>query len=488
MSQNKIEKTVLTDQKIRKQISKTDIVWFFRIYFHLYIKHPSAPFHFEILDLLQNDQNPLVSIVAFRGSAKSTLCSLVFPMWAVLGDQQKKHIVIVSQTQQKAQQILTNIKREFENNELLQKDFGPFQSNQDEWTNQSIVIPIFDARISAISVSESVRGIRHGEHRPDLIIFDDIEDIQSTKTKESRDKLWQFVNAELIPAGDLGTRLIFIGNLVHEDSVMMKLKDQILKGKRIGIHKEYPLLTEENEIAWHGKYPSMDAIDKQKKIVGDLNQYLREYLLKIIPDGDQVVPAEWIKSYEDHEIRHEQNFRYYLIAVDPAISQRQTADKTAIVCAQVFGYKDKIKIFILPYVINKRMGMPDTVEEIKALTETLGKTSTTRIVVENVGYQLALVEALEKDGIKAEAINIGGQDKRARLSIASLWIQNQRVVFPQTGVDELIGQIVHFGNERFDDLVDAFTLLTKCVIEDDKPQLRYWTKNNYGGLDMHFYR
>lgn len=78
MSQNKIEKTVLTDQKIRKQISKTDIVWFFRIYFHLYIKHPSAPFHFEILDLLQNDQNPLVSIVAFRGSAKSTLCSLVF--------------------------------------------------------------------------------------------------------------------------------------------------------------------------------------------------------------------------------------------------------------------------------------------------------------------------------------------------------------------------------------------------------------------------
>ena len=80
-------------------------------------------------------------------------------------------------------QHLENLKDEIERNELLRKDLGPFEEREDEWNSSSIVLPLLGARITAASTETSVRGIRHGPHRPQLIICDDIEDLQSVKTR-----------------------------------------------------------------------------------------------------------------------------------------------------------------------------------------------------------------------------------------------------------------------------------------------------------------
>jgi hypothetical protein len=98
------------------------------------------------------------------------------------------------------------------------------------------------ARITVASAEQSIRGIRHNEHRPDLIICDDVEDVQSTKTREGRDKTYHWLRGEVVPAGDRNTRLIIVGNLLHEDSLLMRIKDEIAKGKAKGIFKEYPLI------------------------------------------------------------------------------------------------------------------------------------------------------------------------------------------------------------------------------------------------------
>jgi len=72
------------------------------------------------------------------------------------------------------------------------------------------VIPKFNARLIAASSEQSIRGLRHGAYRPDLIICDDVEDLNSVKTNESRDKTYAWLTGDVIPLGDLNTKIISI--------------------------------------------------------------------------------------------------------------------------------------------------------------------------------------------------------------------------------------------------------------------------------------
>ena len=98
------------------------------------------------------------------------------------------------------QHHLANIKQELEANDRLRKDLGPFREEPSPWGMQSLVIKHLDARISVGSVGQSIRGVRHGAHRPDLIILDDIEDLQSTRTREGRERTWEWLTGEVILA------------------------------------------------------------------------------------------------------------------------------------------------------------------------------------------------------------------------------------------------------------------------------------------------
>jgi len=86
--------------------------------------------------------------------------------------------------------------------------------------------------------SELLRGLRHRQYRPDLVIIDDVEDLESVKTKENRDKLWDWFAGEVMPIGDVGTKIVVVGNLLHEDSLMMRLQENIQLGKMDGVYRE----------------------------------------------------------------------------------------------------------------------------------------------------------------------------------------------------------------------------------------------------------
>ena len=59
-----------------------------------------------------------------------------------------------------------------------------------------------------------------------------------------------------------------------------------------------------------------------------------------------------------------------------------------------------------------------------------------------------------------------GADKRARLRAAATFIQNGTVVFPEHGCEALIDQILGFGVEDHDDLVDAFVYIVLGMAEE----------------------
>jgi predicted phage terminase large subunit-like protein len=473
-----LQTEIINNPNLRKELARQSHYWFFHIYFNHYVKQKTAQFHKEIFALTEDDSIKQVVIVAFRGSAKSTIMSLSYPIWAMIGELQKKFIIIVSLTQTQARLILSNIKEELEKNQLLIRDFGPFVNQDDEWKWNSLVISRFQTRIMAVSANESIRGFRHSSHRPDLIICDDIEDLNSVKTQEGRDKTFRWLTGDLIPMGSQNTKVIVIGNLLHEDSLIMRLKSQIKDSPNNGIFKAYPLINEAEEVLWPAKYPDQQALDNEKGKIGNI-AWKREYLLTIVPDNDCVVMPGWIQYYDKLPSSRENGFRFVITSVDLAISEKASADCTAMVSAYVFGYQDSIKVYILPYPVNKKMNFPKTVETIKDLYQSQRNDDlTSKILIEEVGYQSSLSQQLEKEGITVNGVKIAGQDKRARLSQTTSWIKSGKILFPRKKAEILINQLIGFGVERYDDLADAFSMLILELMKDRKRKLRAWGRNS----------
>ncbi|MDO8466587.1 MAG: phage terminase large subunit [bacterium] len=447
---------MINDPNFRLELVRDSHYWFMHFYFPHYVTYPTADFQKEIFQLTESSDRTVV-ITAFRGSAKSTICTLSYAIWAILGKQGKKFVIMTSQTQRQARQHLMNLKRELESNPLLLRDLGPFHEEQDEWGGYSLVITKYGARITAASSEQSIRGLRHMNYRPDLIIADDIEDLQSTRTKEARDKTYDWLLGDVIPAGDQNTKLIIVGNLLHEDSVMMRLKSSIEEGKIDGVFRAYPIIGEGNKILWPGKYPTLEAVENEKRKTGNESAWNREYLLRIVSDSERVVHPEWIQHYK--ELPDKDHLRYTATGVDLAISLKETADRTAMVSANIYGYGEDLKIYILPNPINERLTFPQTVDRIKLLSKVLGEGAQSHMYIEEVSYQRSLIEQLNREGYHAEGVKLHGQDKRSRLALTTAMIQNGQIVFPEKGAEDLIQQLTGFGVERFDDLADAFSLL-----------------------------
>jgi|GEM_PF-113625 predicted phage terminase large subunit-like protein len=459
---------IIKDAKLRRAVTRACHFWFFSIYFPHYVKYETAEFHKELFSLTEDETIRTIVVEAFRGSGKTTIMGMSYSIWAILGIQKRKFVLILAQTEAQARQYLANIKKELEANELLREDLGPFEEPNDEWRAISIVLPRYGARIMVASIDKPVRGIRHGQHRPQIIICDDLEDLDTVKTRESRDKVYNWLMGDVIPLGDKDTMLIVIGTRLHEDSILMRLRKELREGRMNGIAKSYPLLQENGITVWPGKYKTADDIEMLKKSLPSSQAWEREYLLRIIASDEQVVRPEWIHYYDELPPNvPESKFRYAATGVDPAISEETTADFTAAVSGRIYGRKNNLRMYILPSPINERMDFPKSLERIKSLSRALGNGSSTALWIEGVAFQKALIEQLRSDGYPAKEFKPQGQDKHARLSLASNAIQTGKVLFPRHGAETLIAQLTGFGVERYDDLADAFCILVLGILDQE---------------------
>jgi predicted phage terminase large subunit-like protein len=459
---------LLSDRQIRKETVRSKLEYFFPIYFHHYMEFETAPFHEEMYHILEDEKILFAVFTAFRGSAKSSIITTAYVLWSILGYQQKKFIIIGALTEQKARQCLINIKNELLHNILLKNDLGPFTEEKNSLGNATaIIIKKLNVKIMICSVEQSVRGVRHGEHRPDLIILDDIEDINSVKTQDGRNKTYNWLTGEVLPAGGTKTRFIVVGNLLHEDSVLKRLQRKIMNGEMStlnAVYREYPIINDEGLILWPGKYPTLESIEQERQKTADEVAWHREYLLKIISSADQVVRPEWIHTYSTLP---ENDLRKIVFGIDLAISQRDSADYTAIVVAYVYGYGNDTNIYILPQPANLKITYPEQVSYIKSLYGVHRHMLwNVEVFIEDVGYQRALVQSLETDGLNVRGVGTGGLSKMERLKLTTAFLQNGKVLFPKIGCEDLITQMIGFGKETHDDLADAFSLLTLQVFQE----------------------
>jgi len=457
---------IVKDPIIRKRLIFESHKYFFSIYFNNYITHESADFHDRIFDITENENIKNGLVMAFRGSAKSTILTTSYPIWAILGKPQKKFVVIVSQTQRQARQHLENIRMELSTNPLLKDDLGPFKEISETWGSMSLTIDNFNAKITAVSMEQTIRGMKYMSHRPDLIICDDIEDLTTVKTQEGRDKIFEWITGEIIPTGDIGTKTIFVGNLLHEDSPIVRIRNKIKNKEIDGVFLEIPLLDDENNIAWPGKYPDMNSIEEEKKKTMDEYAWSREYLLKIISKENQIIKNDWINYYNELPISPNKRITKILVGVDLAISQKTTSDFTAIVPIAIFSSKTYPDIYILPGIINNKFTFKDMLDKIKDKHDYIKNlhSMSPLFLIEKNGFQDAVVQEVERKGVRAEGITTSAE-KRERLTYVSHLFQEGHVFFPKKEAELLIRQLTGFGSEKHDDLVDALIISLEYALK-----------------------
>jgi predicted phage terminase large subunit-like protein len=198
--------------------------------------------------------------------------------------------------------------------------------------------------------------------------------------------------------------------------------------------------------------------------VGDEVSWKREYLLEIIPEDWQIIFPEWIRVYDHLPDNAVPNTIY--ISADLAISEKASADCTAIVVGYAYGYGNDLKVYVLDRPVNKRMGFPETLETIQKLYDEHRKIcSNIKLLIEDIAYQRAAIQELIQRGYPAKGVQ-PTTDKRSRLMTVSGYFKMGTIILPKHGADDLHLQITGFGRDRFDDLVDATSqMLISLVFE-----------------------
>ncbi len=469
MTTEEIFELMRRDKSVRRAIVKRSHKFFFYYYFSHYIEHPIAQLHEELFYLTEQDNHSMMVISAFRNSGKSTLLSLSFPIWSIINNK-AKYILIISENQQKAQTLLSHIREELTDNELLKRDLGPFREERFGWNSVSLTIDNYHSKITAMSTEQSVRGLRFRNHRPDLIILDDCESQDFVRKEENRNKLSSWLSGDVIPAGHTYTKIVVIGSMLHVDSLIPRLQKSIDDKKINGIYKMYPIVDDSGRSLWPGKYPDPESIEREKARGITDQEWSVEFMLRPMLDKDRIIKDEYIHYYDREPNPKDSNYRYAASGVDLAISESDTADYTAIVQGAVVKGDDDWQLYILPYPVNERLNGPEIEDRIVAESLKLGNGTPTVMYIESQSFQKSMIDFVQQRGIPAEGVTPGGTDKRARLISISALIRSGRVLFPKKGAEKLINQLLFFGTGH-DDLVDALIYLVLKISE--REQARY---------------
>jgi len=161
------------------------------------------------------------ALAAPRGNAKSTLSTLILPLWCIAGAR-KKFIVIISDTTEQAEEFLDGIKSELEANERLIEDFPEACGSGRIW-KASKLITENGVAVRCWGKRKRLRGARHGNRRPDLVICDDLEDDENIDSPDQREKDRKWFFKAVMKIGGRYTVYIVIGTLLHYDSLLARL-------------------------------------------------------------------------------------------------------------------------------------------------------------------------------------------------------------------------------------------------------------------------
>ena len=364
---------------LRRKLGAIDMEFFGRAYFPHYFSRPSPEFHRELdaiwqqgvlkgryplspADIRTISRLPGVrrAVAAPRGHAKSTNLTFKGTMHSTLYGY-KHYPIIISDSSEQAEGFLDNIRVEFEENTAILEDFGALAGSV--WRS-NVLLTKTNIKIEAIGSGKKIRGRKHRNWRPDLIILDDVENDENVRTPEQRKKLKDWFDKAVSKCGDDYTDIIYIGTLLHYDSLLAKTLSnpayRSIKYKAVirfsqaddlwqqwesiftdlsnddresealaffQAHKEAML--EGTQVLWEEKLSYYDLM-VMRVSEGEASFNSEEQNEPINPD-DCLFMEEWFDYYNEAEINFGDPAFDFFGFIDPSLGKTKRSDFSAIV-------------------------------------------------------------------------------------------------------------------------------------------------------------
>lgn len=204
----------------------TGFEYFDRTYFPHYGKAEPSVLHQylykRIPQIVNSKDGQRDAVAAPRGEAKSTKVSMSAVLWMLITEV-KWYPIIVMDAFEQAAEMLEAVKAELEANPRLAGDF-PEATGQGRVWRVGVIVTKSGRKVEAFGSNKKIRGRRHGPHRPDFAVCDDIENDENVVTPAQRDKLEKFVTKGVLNLGppDDSMDAIIIGTVLHHDSVLAR--------------------------------------------------------------------------------------------------------------------------------------------------------------------------------------------------------------------------------------------------------------------------
>lgn len=209
---------------------------FSRYFFIQFFESEDADFHREMdmyfVRLYMGDIDSFLNIV-FRGGAKTTRTKL-FLAFAILNDidHRKKYIKVLTRDYKNGAQFVTDIYNLLVGSRVNSLFPDTFQkSNMKREETMSSFTTSFGVKLTAGTVGMTQRGDIQDENRPDLIIFDDIEDRISLMSPVISNKIWINIDEAVTGLSKKGGSIYncnYISEQGNVHKLVQKIKNQII--------------------------------------------------------------------------------------------------------------------------------------------------------------------------------------------------------------------------------------------------------------------
>ena len=360
---------------------------------HYHVRNETPDFHREVVNnLLKLTPGEKIAVIAPRGHAKSTLCSLIFPLHRILFGEER-FVLLISESEMQSKYLLEALGDEIEHNEKLQYFFGNRMG--DVWGKEEKEVitgfnddgsPSGSCKLMVRGTGQKVRGLKYGAYRPTLTIIDDGEGDGNTATPMQRDKFRRWIDTAVVPGSD-DAKIVFVGTIVDEEAYLNNVAGSRAynkEGERTAVGwkslfyqsilQDTPKhefvssgreILDENgtpKVLWHDRRPHSWLMAKleEAKSKGDMGYFFQEYQNVPMDDSFRVFKKDDIQywdgyyrrdgdidllSIKDGEASREIAVNMF-IGVDPASSENIKANYSVVM---VVAVDKEFNVYVVDY-------------------------------------------------------------------------------------------------------------------------------------------
>jgi len=487
-------------KELQNIVSRKSLKIFAETYFKHYLKCCFAPFHFELLKYLEEvtvKRNGHIAIAAPRGSAKSTIVTTIYVLWAICNELEEC-ITIFSATNDLAEKLLSHIKDELSSNEGLRRDYpNVCEPPNPRWRADEIITKN-NVNVISVSASSKIRGFRFRQNRPSLVIFDDIEGTPGVSTQEGREKTYDWFTKIALNLGEQETNFIAVGTILHFDSLLAKLtSDEEFPGWEKKIYKSVISFSDRQDLwtkwalIYRGKefHDGKTGPEAAKRFFEDNQHEMLNGATVLWPERESYYDLMVMReqkgefSFESEKQNEPRDLSGYSVdmnktdwfddrlstiedlknflgnrmvvlgSVDPAIRQSRKSDFSAIVTV-FFDYANKDF-----YVVDADTGRWDVNTLVQRICLHHKTWKYTTFIYEANAAQAWLGDMIKKEPVAIPIKPLTNiMPKEARI-LKLLVLIEQRKVKLSRRLTELVRELTHYPNAAHDDAIDALSML-----------------------------